>query len=150
MFTTDASATHCPKCQAQRTDAWKIGTGYFSGDLQGRPRGRRVAWLVAAILGMSSSTSCFAGPASEEPFLKRRLAFTGWSACEEVLDADVFVELVPVNSVPSADQSPALTFYGCGMNEARKPSQWHGQAPSIAQLDGERVFRHRHRFGDRQ
>lgn len=29
-------------------------------------------------------------------------------------------------------------------------SKWHGQAPSISQVDGERVFRHGHRFGCRQ
>lgn len=106
--------------------------------------------LATTIPGTSRRTSFATGPAGEEPFLKRRLAFSGRSAREETFNADILIKLLPVNSMPSADQSPAAAFYRGGMNEAWKPSKWHGQAPSIAQLDGERVFRHGHRFGDRQ
>lgn len=66
--------------------------------------------LVTTIPGSSTRTSCSAWPSSREPFLKRGLAFPRWFAGEEAFDADVLVELDPVNAVPSANQSPALAF----------------------------------------
>lgn len=65
---------------------------------------------MAAILRTSNGTSCSAGPASGKPFLKRGLAFPGRFAGEETLDADVLVEFVPMNAMPSADQAPVFAF----------------------------------------
>ncbi len=72
--------------------------------------------LVATILAPSSRTSRSAGLASREPFLERGLAFTGWFAGKEALDADILIEFAPMNPVPSADQSPVVTFCWCCVN----------------------------------
>ena len=41
--------------------------------------------------------------AIRKPFLERSLTFTGMFACQEALNADVLVELAPVDAVPSPD-----------------------------------------------
>lgn len=63
-------------------------------------KGKLVDWLVTAIPGKSSRTLCSAGPVSEEPFLKRGLAFTGGPAREEAFYADVPIKLLPMNPMP--------------------------------------------------
>lgn len=76
-------------------------------------REKSMSLVNAAIPGPSHRTSRSTRLASRKPFLERGLAFTGRFAGEKSLDADVLVEFAPVNTVPSANQSPVLAFYWC-------------------------------------
>jgi hypothetical protein len=59
--------------------------------------------LAAPGSDASDGTSRRSFRASREPFLERGLAFTGMFAGQESLNADVLVELAPVDAVPSTD-----------------------------------------------
>ncbi len=113
---------------------------------------RQESWcrqLVTTISGTSSRTTCTTGPTSREPFLKRGLAFSGRFSRKQALDADVLVELVPMNAMPTADQSPALAFYLCGVDQSREPGKGHGQTSSVTEFYGQCVFCHSYRFSYR-
>ena len=51
----------------------------------------------------SGGTSSCSFRAIRKPFLERSLTFTGMSAGQEALNADVLVELAPMDAVPSPD-----------------------------------------------
>jgi len=53
--------------------------------------------------GTSSRTTCTTGLACREPLLKRGLTFSGRLAGQEAFDANVLVEFVSVDAVPSAN-----------------------------------------------
>jgi hypothetical protein len=59
--------------------------------------------LAAPGSDVSSGTSRRSFRASREPFLERGLAFAGMFAGQESLNADVLVELAPMDAVPSPD-----------------------------------------------
>ncbi len=54
---------------------------------------------------------------------------------EEVLDADVFVELGPMNSAPLADKPPIASFRGRSVKQPRIPGQRNGNRPAVGKLD---------------
>ena len=81
--------------------------------------------------GQLAPASCGAGtrlPGSGalsggEPFLEGILAFPGGFAGYEPLDADVLVQLVPMNPAASPYQPPCFAFgRGC-MHQSREPSE---------------------------
>ena len=59
--------------------------------------------LAAPGSDASSGTPRRSFRAIRKPFLERGLAFTGMFAGQEALNADVLVELAPVDAVPSPD-----------------------------------------------
>jgi hypothetical protein len=60
-------------------------------------------WLAAPGSDASSGASRRSFCTIRKPFLKRGLAFAGMFAGQESLNADVLVELAPVDAVPSPD-----------------------------------------------
>ena len=59
--------------------------------------------LAAPGSDASAGTSRRSFRAIRKPFLERGLAFTGMFAGQEAINADVLVELAPVDAVPSPD-----------------------------------------------
>lgn len=57
-----------------------------------------------------------------------------WSA-KEAADAEVLVDIRPVDSLAIADESPVLSLSRISVKEAREPRQRHGHATAIGQFD---------------
>ncbi len=56
-----------------------------------------------------------------QPTLKRLGAFTAAASCQEALNANVFVQVWPLDSVPIAQKYPVLAFFGRRVVQARVP-----------------------------
>ena len=67
-----------------------------------------------------------------------------------MLDADILVEIRPVDSFPAADQPPIPTLAWRRMNEPGIPRQRYRNRPSVGEIDGECVVADRHAFGARR
>jgi hypothetical protein len=74
-----------------------------------------------------------------EPALERLLALTRRPTSQQVLHADVFINIRPVNSTPRADEAPALTLFHGGVGETRVPRQRRGDRATVRELDRQRV-----------
>src|SRR4051794_11086044 len=77
---------------------------------------------------------------SGEPLLKRALALRRRLPSQEVGDANVFIDLRPMNALAAADQSPGGAFFGACMRQAGIPSKRRGDRAAVRQLHGHRVF----------
>ena len=64
--------------------------------------------------------------------------------CEKALDADVFIQIRPMNSLASTDQSPVLQLRGSGMRKPREPRKWSHDGSSVREIYGERIIAYRH------
>ena len=64
-----------------------------------------------------------------------------WGRCttQESLNAEVFIDIRPMDAKASAGQLPVLTLCGRGVQEAGVPGQWHGDGASILQINGQLV-----------
>jgi hypothetical protein len=74
-----------------------------------------------------------------EPLLERMLTLSRRPADEQVLDADVFVEVWPVDSSSLADEPPATPLLDRAVKEAGIPGQRHRDGAAVGQLDRQRV-----------
>jgi hypothetical protein len=80
--------------------------------------------------------------AHAQPTIKRLLAFSAMAASQKLLDADVFIQVGPLNGVPIPQQLPILPFRVLGEQEPWIPRQGYDQAPSIGQIDNQVVSRY--------
>lgn len=74
-----------------------------------------------------------------KPLFQRRLAFAGGFPGKKVFDANVFVQVGPMNSLSLADQTPIAPLGNRSMRQPRIPCQGHSDRPPVGKLDGERV-----------
>jgi hypothetical protein len=84
-----------------------------------------------------------------QPLSERGLALTRRSASEKAGDADIFVEVGPVNAFAPADQSPMFTFRRCPVREARVPWQRHAHGAAVDEIDDQGVLGDGHPLGQR-
>ncbi len=52
---------------------------------------------------------------TRQPFLEEFLGFTRASARQEIFDADVFIDVFPMDTMASANQIPVVPFLLCGV-----------------------------------
>jgi len=76
-----------------------------------------------------------------EPALQRGLRFPGGPTGEEILDADVLIELGPMNPVAAADEPPVRALGDGAVRESGIPGQGNGECPTIHQVDDQRIVR---------
>jgi hypothetical protein len=69
------------------------------------------------------------------------LAFGRRFAKNQVLHADVLVQLRPVNPATTPDELPILPFLCCPMAKARVPRQWYGNRATIREFCSDVVIR---------
>src|SRR5687768_3418194 len=79
------------------------------------------------------------GPAGLEPPLQGGLALAGGAAGENALDADVLVQVGPVDAGAPADQPPVGALGRGPVSEARVPRQRRRDRPTITQLELHRL-----------
>lgn len=85
-----------------------------------------------------------------QPLLERPLTLSRPCAAQEVLDADVLVEIWSVNAFTAPDHSPMPSLVGCRMDEARIPGEGHRNRPPGDQVDRQRVLADGHPLGERR
>ena len=71
------------------------------------------------------------------------MAFARWLAIEEALNADVFVEVRPVEAMSLADKPPSAPLVGRAVKQPGEPGQRYGNRPSVGQLDRKRFVGYR-------
>ena len=74
-----------------------------------------------------------------EPLLERLLALGRRPADEQIVDADVFVKVWPMNSLPLANEPPPTPLLDSAVKEAGKTGQRRRDGAAISQLDRQRV-----------
>src|SRR5436309_2054595 len=75
-----------------------------------------------------------------EPAMQRLLVLTGRSSQDQVLDADVLVEIRPVNPLAAPDQTPVAPLVRSAMQQAWIPCEGHRDRPPIVQVNRQGVF----------
>ena len=85
-----------------------------------------------------------------EPFAERVLCFTRRPTSEETANADVFVQIGPVNALASANQAPVRAFRWSAMREAGIPEQRHAHGSPVDEVDHERVIGDGHALRQRR
>jgi hypothetical protein len=75
-----------------------------------------------------------------EPPPERWLALARSAAREQAFDADIFIQIRPVNSLAPRDQSPVVPLGGFAMRKARKPRERSRNSPSVREIYGERII----------
>ena len=85
-----------------------------------------------------------------EPLLERSLTLPRPDTTQQVLDADILIEIRPVDPLSSAHQSPMEALRRRRMYESRIPRQGDRDRSSIDQVHSERVFIDHHARGTRR
>ena len=67
------------------------------------------------------------------------IALWGRSTTQEPLNAEVFIDIWPMDAKATAGQFPVLTLRGRRMQEAGVPGQWYGDGASVLQINGQLV-----------
>src|SRR5262249_21760336 len=101
--------------------------------------------------GSLSRFLLFSRVSAVEPFSQRALAFRGTLPQEQVDDADILVQVRPVDADAPADQPPVAALLGRRACQARKPTQRSNDRPPVSKVDGNLflVQRHRDSLGER-
>jgi len=74
-----------------------------------------------------------------EPALKRSLGFTGPPPRQEALNANVLIQIRPVNSFAVADKSPVGALNMCPMRQSWEPGERRRDGPAIHQVHGKGI-----------
>ena len=61
------------------------------------------------------------------------------SSIEETLDADIFIEIGPMNALTLSDRTPVAALPCGSMEEARVPLQRHHDRTAVTELDDKRI-----------
>ena len=69
---------------------------------------------------------------------------TGRPSGKEALDADVLVEVGPMNALTATDQPGMGSLGGAPVKEAWIPGQWGGDGASVGQLNDQRIIGNLH------
>lgn len=104
--------------------------------MMARPRPDALRWqkgrVPCSILALASLPLI-------KPSLKGSLAFSGGLAGKEILDADVLVQLGPVDAAAVSDQPPMVSLVGCPVGKSRIPGNRYGDRTTIGEVDGQGV-----------
>jgi len=57
-----------------------------------------------------------------------------WHAAKHPLDADVLIDIRPVNSLSGADNSPFRALSGRRFRKPPRPRQWHADNPAVNEI----------------
>lgn len=58
---------------------------------------------------------------------------------DQILHADVLVQLLPVNTSPTSDQSPVLPFLGRPVAQTRIPGKWSRNRATIGKFRDQKI-----------
>jgi len=70
-------------------------------------------------------------PPTLQPPPQRILALSRSPAGQKALDADVLIQIRPMNSFTASDEAPIRTLRGCPVRQAREPGDGHGDGPAV-------------------
>ncbi len=76
-----------------------------------------------------------------QPPLEGLLALTRPGAIQKIVDADILIEIRPVNTLALPDEAPVIALGRTGIRQARKPLEWDRDRPPVGEIDAERVGR---------
>ena len=72
--------------------------------------------------------------------MERGLRFTRTPTPKQALNADILVEVGPVDPFAPPDQPPVASLSGRPVHEPRVPRKRHGQGPTIHQIDDQCIL----------
>lgn len=70
-------------------------------------------------------------------------------AAEKAFDAQILVDVWPVDSLTITEQPPVLALRRLSVQQARKPREGDAEAPAVGEVDGKLVFSDGHSDGSR-
>ena len=85
-----------------------------------------------------------------QPALERLLALAGRFAKHQALDADVFVQVRPVDAFAAPNQPPVVPFLRRAVLQARKPRERRSHVTPVGKFDTQRFAGHAHVFCERR
>jgi hypothetical protein len=91
------------------------------------------ARLHASAQRLELATLTLVGSADQD------VALWGRCATQEPLNAEVFINIRPMDAKASAGKFPVLTLRSRGVQEAGVPGQWYGDGASVLQINGQLV-----------
>ena len=74
-----------------------------------------------------------------EPKAKRFLCLTGSATRQETRHADIFIQLRPMDTFASRDQTPVGALRWCSVRQAREPGKRHRDRPAIREVRNQSV-----------
>ena len=95
---------------------------------------------ATAILRLTRSAGSIGYPSSGEPALQRRCALGRRFPSDDRLDADVLVEIGPVNSLAPGDQAQFLALRQGRMQQSRIPSDRCSDRTTVVEVHNKRVI----------
>jgi hypothetical protein len=109
---------------------------------------RESARRAAVDPGESSASGALSGAllsgsplfADLKPAFERSLALPGALPEQEILHADVLVEVGPVDAFPVADQAPIMPLFRRAMVKPQIPTRGDRDGPAIGEIDCQRLF----------
>ena len=75
-----------------------------------------------------------------QPLSERALAFPGCPSKEDTLNAYVFVQVWPVDTLSLADEAPVVPLLGRAMEETWKPRQRNRYSAPVIEIYNQAVF----------
>ena len=98
-----------------------------------------------ASLRLGHVAGCTVGAAGSifKPAFQRRLAFARWLAEDQVLDADILVQLRPEYSTSTPNQPPVGSLVKTSVAKTRIPRQRSGDRSTVGELHGQQVLSNR-------
>lgn len=70
-----------------------------------------------------------------QPAFQRRLTLSRWSSRQQVVDTYVFVQIGPMDSTPTSDQTPGSAFLLRAAGQPWIPCERHGNRATIRQIN---------------
>ena len=86
-------------------------------------------------------------PARRKPLFEGPLAFAGTRAAEEIFDADVLIEIRPVDPFTSPDETPVITLDWRASRQARVPRDWYRDTATVRKVHRQGIDRDLHPLG---
>src|SRR5581483_5480735 len=80
---------------------------------------------------VSTAPGCHLRATTLQPLLQRHLAFARCSSRKQTFDANVFVDIFPVNSLASRYKPPVVALFLRGVHQTRKPRKRYGKRASV-------------------
>jgi hypothetical protein len=78
--------------------------------------------------------------------LQRLRTLVRFPACQQTLDADIFVEIRPVDALASPDEPRVIPLGSSPVSQAWEPTDGHGDHAAIRKLESQRVVAYCHRY----
>jgi len=102
-------------------------------------RGAEANGTGETLVAPGRAASCLTFRPFFEPTFQRRLTFAGRLAGQEIVHADVFIQVRPVDPASVADQSPVTALVGRAVRQTRIPNDGRGNLATVGQIDEHRL-----------